>query len=454
VSARAADGAGASGTGTVGRRELLAWALYDFANSGYTTVVLTTVYSAYFVAVVAAELEAHTPGSATLLWTLAIGTANLLVLLAGPVIGAIADIRATKKRFLLITTATCVVATALLGVAGPGEVELAVTLVVLSAVAFACGENLIAAFLPELAQADRMGRVSGFGWSIGYFGGLLTLCCCLAWISWADARGQGAADYVPVALLITAAIFAVTAAPTFLWLRERATPRAKPPGRSWARLGLGRVRHTLARAAELPDLFRFLLCLTLFQSGVATVVVIAAIYAQEVMGFSSQQLIWLIMVVNLTAALGAFVFGFAQDRFGSVRSLAGALLLWVAAIGWTYFADNPTDLWLAGNLMGLAMGSTQAGGRALIGQFTPATRNAEIFGLWGLAGRAAAILGPLSYGLVGRLSGGDHRLALLSTLTLFLAGLAALFFVDEDRGRAAARASPGARSASTADGPA
>ncbi|MHA7817451.1 MAG: MFS transporter [Pseudohaliea sp.] len=438
MSAPAGDGNRARVSGSAGRRELVAWALYDFANSGYATVVLTTVYSAYFVAVVAADLERQTPGIATLLWALAIGTANLLVLLAGPVIGSIADIRATKKPFLLITTATCVAATALLGVAGPGEVALAMTLVVLSAVAFACGENLIAAFLPELADADRMGRISGFGWSIGYFGGLLTLCCCLAWISWADARGQGPADYVPVALLITAAIFAVTAAPTFLWLRERAKPRPQPPGRSWARLGFERVRQTLARAAELPDLFRFLLCLTLFQSGVATVVVIAAIYAQEVMGFSSQQLILLIMVVNLTAALGAFVFGFAQDRFGSVRSLTGALLLWVAAIGWTYFASSPADLWLAGNLMGLAMGSTQAGGRALVGQLTPQTRNAEIFGLWGLAGRAAAIIGPLSYGLVGRLSGGDHRLALLSTLALFLAGMAALFFVDEARGRGAA----------------
>ncbi len=444
MSGQPGETAAEAGVPPAGRRELLAWALYDFANSGYATVVLTTVYSAYFVAVVAAELETRTPGSATFLWTLAIGTANLLVLLAGPVIGAIADIRATKKPFLLVTTAICVAATALLGWAGPGEVVLAVGLVILSAVAFAAGENLIAAFLPEITRAERMGRVSGFGWSVGYFGGLLTLSCCLAYISWADGRGQGATDYVPVALLITAAIFALTAAPTFLWLRERAVPRPHLPGRSYARLGFERVRRTLAQAAELPDLFRFLFCLTLFQSGVATVVVIAAIYAQEVMDFSSQQLIWLIMVVNLTAALGAFVFGFAQDRFGSVRSLAGALLLWVAAIGWTYFADSAADLWLAGNLMGLAMGSTQAGGRALIGQFTPETRNAEVFGLWGLAGRAAAILGPLSYGVVGRLSGGDHRLALLSTLTLFLAGLGALFFVDEERGRRAARAAPAA----------
>ncbi len=419
------------------RRELFAWALYDFANSGYTTVVLTTIYSAYFVAVVAAGIEAASPGGATLLWTLAIGVANLCVLLSGPVVGAIADVRAAKKRFLLVTTLVCVAATALLGTAGPGEAALAVALLILSAMAFSLGENLIAAFLPEIAHSDRMGRVSGYGWSVGYFGGLLTLGSCLAYISWAAGKGQEAVDYVPVALLITAAIFAVTAAPTFIWLRERSVPRTLPAGTSYVRAGFRRVRLTLEHAAQFPDLFRFLWCLTLFQSGVATVVVIAAIYAQEVLGFDSQQLIILIMVVNLTAAVGAFGFGYAQDHFGSVPSLAVGLLVWIAAIGVTYFAQDPGHLWLAGNLMGLALGSTQAGGRALIGQFTPEARNAEFFGLWGLAGRAAAILGPVSYGLTSHFSGGNHRLALLSTLLYFLFGLALLFTVNEQRGRLA-----------------
>jgi UMF1 family MFS transporter len=184
-------------------------------------------------------------------------------------------------------------------------------------------------------------------------------------------------------------------------------------------------------------LFRFLACLTVFQSGVATVVVIAAIYAQEVMGFDSQQLIILIMVVNLTAAIGAFAFGFAQDRYGSVPTLAVGLLVWVAAVGVTFFAKDASDLWLAGNLMGLAMGATQAGGRALIGQLTPVARSAEFFGLWGLASRAAAILGPLSYGIIARLSDGNHRLALLSTLAFFIGGLIMLATVDERRGKAA-----------------
>jgi len=422
----------------VSRRELGAWAFYDFANSGYTTVVLTTIYSAYFVAVIGAGMDERSPGSATFAWTLSTGAANLIVLLCGPVIGAIADRRATKKPFLLCSSVMCIASTALLATAGPGEVGLAVLFLVISAVSFSLGENLIAAFLPEIARGDNMGRVSGYGWGLGYFGGLLTLGACLAYISGAEAREMPATHYVPACLLITAGIFAVTSSPTFLWLRERARPMPPVPGMSYIVAGFSQVSHTLRHAAHLPDLFRFLLCLTLFQAGVATVVVVAAIYAQEVMGFDSQQLIILIMVVNLTAAIGAFGFGFVQDRFGSVPSLAAALSVWIVAIGVTLFADRPADLWLAGNLVGLSMGATQAGGRALIGRLTPPSRNAEIFGLWGLANRAAAIVGPVSYGLIIDASGGDYQLALISTLAFFAAGLVLLGTIDEQRGRAAA----------------
>ena len=421
-------------TSSVAPREIWAWALYDFANSGYTTVVLTTIYSAYFVGVIAAGAGS---GTATLLWTISTAAANFCVLLSAPVVGAIADQRACKKRFLLITTVLCVGATAALALAGPGSVPLAMLLVTISAIAFASGENLVAAFLPEIATPEKMGRISGYGWSLGYFGGLLTLALCLAYIQFAEGRGSPAQAYVPVTLLLTAAIFAITATPTFLWLKERALPVAGPARGSTLRRGLAEVRNTLSRAVQLRDLFRFLLCLVFYQAGVATVVVVAAIYAQEVMGFDSQQLIVLIMVVNLTAAAGAFLFGYAQDHFGSVPSLAGGLALWIIAIGIAYFTEAEWQLWLSGNIMGLAMGATQSGGRALIGRMTPVAHSAEFFGLWGLASRAAAILGPLSYGLISHLGGGDHRAALLSTLGLFVIGLLLLLTVDENRGVAA-----------------
>jgi len=311
-------------------------------------------------------------------------------------------------------------------------------LLVLSLLMFGSGEYLIAAFLPEIAAPDQLGRVSGYGWGLGYLGGLLTLGCCLAYVSWARSQGQEATDYVPVTLWITAAIFAFAALPTFLFLRERAVPVMTTAGRSGMLEGFRRVSGTLRHARGFKDLFRFLMTLVVYQSGMSTVIVVAAIYAQEVLDFSSEELIYLIMVVNVTAALGASGMGHLQDRLGSSVSLSFALLVWVAAIVLVLLADEKREIWLPANLIGLAMGATQAAGRALIAHFTPPSRSGEFFGLWGLAVRLASIVGPITYGAISWLTGGDQRIALLSTLSFFVAGLLMLASVDEARGRRAA----------------
>jgi len=417
------------------RRAIFAWAMYDFANSGFTTVVLTAVYNAYFVGVIAASAHA---GRGTLLWTTAMAIANLIVLLSAPVIGAIADTKAAKKLFLAITTVGCVLFTALLGFAGPGEVALAMALVIAASVMFATGENLIAAFLPELVPAERLGRVSGYGWSLGYVGGLLVLATCLLYIRFAEAHGATAEQFVPVTLWITATAFGLAALVTFAWLPERARPRPAPAG-GYVRAGFARVRATLSRARHYKDLFRFLITLAVYYCGINTVVVLAAIYAQQEMGFDLQQTILLIVVVNITAAVGAFVFGHVQDWLGSVRTLMVVLTLWSATLLLAYFIRSSAWFWLVANLVGLALGASQSAGRALIALFAPRERAAEFFGLWGLAGKAAAIVGPLTYGLIAYLSRGNHRLALLATAGFFVAGMVLLAGVDERRGRAAAQ---------------
>jgi UMF1 family MFS transporter len=419
------------------RREILAWAMYDFANSGYTTVVLTAVFNAYFVGVVAGSGRDH-DGSATLLWSAAMAVTNLLVLASAPVLGAIADFGAHKKHFLAASTVGCVVFTAALGAVGPGDVAIGTVFVVLSAFMFATGENLIASFLPEIAAPRDMGRVSGYGWSLGYLGGLAVLALCLAYIQWAEARGQGAAQFVPVTMWITATAFALAAAPTFLWLRERAAAQRKPAGRGYLAIGFERLRATLVHVRHYRDLFRFLVALAVYYSGINTVVVLAAVYAQEVMGFGMRETILLVLVVNVTAAAGAFGFGLVQDRLGSVRTLAATLAVWIAALVLAYFVETRAGFWVVANLVGVALGSSQSAGRALVGQFSPPARTAEFFGLWGFAGKLAAVVGPMTYGLVTFVTRGNHRLALLTTALFFVAGLALLATVNERRGRAAA----------------
>jgi UMF1 family MFS transporter len=418
-------------------REVFAWAMYDFANSGYTTTVLTAIFNAYFVGVVAGE-GADQSGRATLLWTVAMAVTNTLVLLSAPVLGAIADHGAHKKRFLAFTTIGCVLFTAMLGFVGAHDVVAGMVFVILSSLMFASGENFIAAFLPEIAAQEDMGRISGYGWSLGYVGGLLVLGLCLLYIRWAQAHAATAEQYVPVTMWITAAMFALAAVPTFVWLRERAVPQALPAGEGYVRVGFRRVRETFAHACHYRDLFRFLVTLAIYYCGINTVIVLAAIYAQQVMGFSMEDNIVLILVVNVTAAAGAFVFGRVQDRLGSIRTLVVTLAMWIVALIAAYFVETRAGFWVVANLIGLALGSSQSAGRALVGQFSPPERSAEFFGLWGLAGKLAAVVGPLVYGLVAYLSGGNQRQALLSTCVFFVVGLLLLMTVDERRGRTAA----------------
>ena len=414
----------------VSRREIWAWAMYDFANSGYTTVVITAVFSAYFVAGVAGNAP-----WATFVWTLALSVSYALVMLTAPLIGAHADAHASKKRLLWLTTLGCVGFTALLFFAAPGALLLAIAALVLSNYFFGTGENLIAAFLPELARPRALGRVSGWGWSLGYVGGLVSLGASLAYISWAQARGQGASDFVPVSMLITAALFLCASLPTLLMLRER----AKPQTGLMARTAWQQVSHTLSHLRALPDLKRFLICTVLYQAGIQAVITLAAIYANQAFHFDTQHTILLVLVVNITAALGAFVFGHVQDRIGHVRAIALTLIGWIVMVLLAWAAPDERMFWGAANLAGLCMGASQSAGRAMVGLLAPPAQQAEFFGLWGLAVKLASIIGPLTYGAASWITQGDHRQALLITGSYFVAGLWTLRGVQAARGHRAAR---------------
>jgi UMF1 family MFS transporter len=414
-------------------REVWSWAMYDFANSGYTTVVITAVFNAYFVA----EVAGNAPW-ATFAWTCALAVSYALIMVTAPVLGAYADARAAKKRLLVFTTVGCILFTAALAAVGRGDLISAILLIILSNFFFGSGENLIAAFLPELAQGEAMGRVSGWGWSLGYLGGLVSLGACLAYVTWAQAQGMAAGEFVPVTMLITAAIFALASLPAFLFLRERAAPAADTGG--IVRDAFARLRQTLRHAHRYADLQRFLVCLVFYQAGIQAVIALAAIYAQQVMGFTTRDTIFLILLVNITAAAGAFVFGQVQDRLGHVRTIVLTLIGWMLTVVLAYLAQGPALFWVAANLVGLCLGSSQSAGRALVGYLSPPGRSAEFFGLWGLAVKLSSILGPITYGLVTWVSGGDHRLAILITGVYFIIGIAIIAGLNVVRGRAAALA--------------
>ena len=405
-------------------REVWAWSMYDFANSGYTTVVITAVFNAFFVAAVAGKAP-----WATFAWTAALSVSYLAVLLTAPLVGAWADAHAAKKRLLFVATAGCVLFTGLLYFVSPGSVLLAIVLIILSNFFFATGENLIAAFLTELADSKAMGRVSGWGWAFGYLGGLVSLGISLAYITFAQKNGQSASEFVPVTMLITAVVFAACAAPTFLFLKERALPQKSRVG-AWHQ-----VLQTLKQARQFRDLRRFLVCILFYQAGIQAVIALAAIYAQEAMKFTSTQTIVLVLVVNVTAAIGAFSFGYLQDAIGHIRSMQLVLAGWIVMIALAYVAESVALFWVAANLAGLCMGAAQAAGRAIVGYLSPPERTGEFFGLWGLAVKAASIFGPITYGIVTWIFPGDHRLGILSVGAYFVVGLILLVGIDVERGR-------------------
>jgi len=415
----------------VQRREVWAWAMYDFANSGYTTVVLTAVFNAYFVGVVAANAN-----WATLAWTAALGVSNALVMLLMPGLGAFADLHAAKKRLLALATVGCVAATAVLALAGPGDLWLATLAIVVSNFCYAVGESLIAAFLPELARPQAIGTVSGWGWSYGYFGGMLTLGLSLAWVLSAQARGQGAAEFVPATMLITAGVYLLAALPTFALLRERARPlRTAEVG--WT-APLARLVRTWRQARELKDFAWLLACCASYQAGIAVVIALAAVYAEQVLGFRQSQTMLLVFLVNIASAVGAFGFGYGQDKLGHRRALAVALLGWIVMVLLAYAAATPPLFWAAAVIAGLCMGSTQSAARAMVGLLAPPARRAEFFALWTFAVRLSAVIGPVSYGFVTWASGGNHRLAILATGVFFVGGLLLLAPIDMKRGCRAA----------------
>jgi MFS transporter, UMF1 family len=417
----------------VSKREAWSWAMFDFANSGYTTVVITAIFNAYFVGVVT-----NNEDWGTFAWTASLGVSYALIIVAAPLLGAYADAYAAKKRLLLLTTVGCVSFTALLYFVGPGDLGLAIFLIILSNFFFGCGENLIAAFLPELAQSRALGKVSGWGWSLGYIGGLVSLGVSLAYVTWAQNIGMRADQFVPVTMLITGVIFAVACIPTFLFLKERALPQPHLFRGSALREAVARLAGTLHQVREFRDLLRFLACLVFYQAGIQTVITLAAIYAQQVMHFDTGDTMFLVLVVNVTASVGALAFGSVQDRIGHIPTIALTLCGWLLMVLLAWSAESRSTFWLAANVAGLCLGASQSAGRALVGFFSPSARRAEFFGLWGLAVKLSSIVGPITYGAVSWISRGDHRLAMLITGVYFVIGLAILMSIDVRRGREAA----------------
>lgn len=403
--------------------EALAWSSYDFANSGYTTVVLTTVYNAFFVSVVAGgEVWA------TFAWTLSVTLSNILSIIVVPLIGAVADSKANKRFWLSVTTWVCVLSTALLFYTGRGTVLLAGFLIIVSNAAFNAGVALNSAFLPELAKPDSLGKVSGWGWSFGYLGGIVSLALCLVVVFISKDKGYGADIYVPYCMVLTAVLFLVLAQPMLLFVKERATPNGETIIKTLDQI-LTRSKENFQLLCDKKDFLKFCLCGVLYQAGIAVVITLSAVYAELEMHFSTTETITLILLVNFTAAMGAFAFGYIQDWLGHKKTLALTIVLWILMAWLAAFSTDKVSFWIAANIAGIAMGSSQSAGRAIVAVFAPEGATARYYSLWNVAVWMANVIGPITYGIITWITQGDQRTAILVISLYFIFGLWVLWKV-------------------------
>ena len=413
----------------VERREIVAWAMYDFAHSAFGTLVLTFIFSAYYARVIAPD-----PIEGAIWWTRAVNASAITTALIMPVVGAIGDFGGLKKRFLLIATAICVVLTASLFRMGPGDAWIAAFTFIGASVAYESLQSLANAFLPEISTRENMGRISGLGWGLGYIGGVLCLVPALGMVSgWLPEEGG---LNVRATNLLAAGWLLVFSIPTFLFLRERQS-RRRASFATYARMGFGRIADTARDLARYRQAVRLLIARLVYNDGLATAFAMAAIFAGAEFGMQTADLLVLGIVVNATAGASAIGFGFVQDRIGGKRTIAITLVLLMVATALAFFAQTIGVFWAAAVLLGLMVGPNQAASRALLGSFVPKSKQGELFGFYAFSGRLSSVLGPLSYGLILGATG-SHRWAIASIVVFLAVGLLLLTRVDEQEGAALA----------------
>jgi UMF1 family MFS transporter len=406
--------------------------MYDFANSSFTTLIVTVAFSVYFVQVVARNLGPA--GTAERVWFWGYAISMLVVAVLSPLLGAMADARAAKRPFLIGSTLLCVACTALLYTVEAEEVWQGLLLFGVANVAFDLGFVFCSAFLVEIANRESFGRISGYGWGLGYLGGLASLALAYPFIK-GGFTASNLARY-RFSFIITAIFFLVFALPTFLYLRERAVPMLSAGASAW-RQGLDRLRTTGRELRRYRDLASYLVAYLIYTDAINTVIVAAAIFANKTLDFSPGDLIIYFLVTQVTAGGGAVGFGVLADRIGATRTISLTLGAWILLTIGAALVQTHLQFYAIGLLAGAALGANQSASRTLLGQLTPPGRQGEFFGFFSVTGKFAAVIGPVVYGEVTAWTG-SQRWAVATMAVFFAIGLLAMQAVNEPRGVKAA----------------
>ncbi len=420
-------------------REHWAWYLYDFGNSAYAAVVLLAVYSAYFKGQVVGGAQG------SFLWGVSVGIAMLVVAVISPILGAIADFTASKKRFMFLFSGISWIFTALLFFVQKGDIFMGMLFFILAEIGYRAGQVYYNALLPEIAAPEDIGRVSGNGWAIGSAGGILCLLLILPPI--VLIKGD---LVVRASLAFTALFFAISSIPAFLWIKERGKEQSLPLGENYLTIGFKRIGRTLKAVRHFKEFIKFIISFLIYNDGILMALDFAAIIGAVLYGMNQQQLILFMILVQATSVIGAYIFAIVGGKIGFKRSLVISILLMTAIVIWMIFNQTLTGFFVIGALAGFALTGVQSVSRTMVGLFAPNKQSAEFFGFFAVAGRTSSFIGPTVYGWLaaaaavwfqgrGQAAGlaeqAGQRVGIVSIAVFLLVGLGLLLSVNEKRAR-------------------
>jgi len=432
------------------------WYLYDVGNSAYAAVVILAIYAAYF--------KGHVVGGAegSRLWGISVGIAMLVVAVISPVLGVIADHTGQKKRMLMYFTALAVTCTALLYFVQKGDILLGMVLFILAEIGYRGGQVFYNSLLPEVADKEEIGRVSGNGWAIGLMGGIVCLFIVLALVTLNEGTWV-----VRISLVITAIYFAAFAAPLFLWFQENEGGKKLQPGENIFSIAFQKLRHSFRTVRDHREFVKYIIAFLIYNDGILMAINFAAIFGAVMFGLDQQQIILFMILIQFTSVIGAYISGWIADRRSGKASLVIFLLMMIGAIIGLFVVESVAGFYVIGGIAGLALSSVQAVSRAMVGALAPEGRSAEFYGFFAVAGRTSSFIGPTIYGLVAAeaalffeaqgnqasflwfrvLEGGapfaeqlGQRVAILPVILFLVVGLVMLLGVNEQRARLGASA--------------
>ena len=431
------------------KRTIFSWSIYDFANQPFTTIILTFIYSTFFVDFIALDSQ-----SGSVLWGRAVSISSIIIALLSPIMGAIADSGGYRKIFLVFWTWVCIIFSFLLYYPLQGDIFYSLFFFCIANVGFEMGGVFLNAYLPNIAPKGKIGRISGYGWSFGYIGGLIALCVSyLLFIQpenpvnpiTGSLLDKSSGEHIRIINVLIAAWFAVFSIPTFLYVKSK--EKSKKISTLLIKESFKSLGNTFLQIRAHKETLKFLIARLIYNDGLITIFAFGGIYAKEVFSFTFNEIFLFGIILNVTAGIGAFLMGFLDDRLGGKKTIQLSNFGFIFACLLAVLSPSIDDIsilqiigiegksifWFSGVLIGIFSGPNQSASRSLMGRLTPSNKKSEFFGFYAFSGKATAFLGPFLFSLVVGFTN-SLQYGLCVVVLLFSIGIFLLSLVDEEKG--------------------